>query len=174
MNTPVDIEALHQGMKEALAAQFPDAFVDFYPRPGEKVTSPAILIDLDDMPANDPDDIGTEQLAVTLNFNLYCVLSYKSGNKLGIRTLAAAVMTFARGQRWGVPVGDARIAGAFPDQFSADNKEYEVMRVEMSHEALLGIDVWIDSGTSPNEIYIGVTPDIGPDHLDDYENITGP
>ena len=168
MNTPVDIDALHEAMKTALAAQFVGTSVDFYPRPGDKITVPAILIDLDEISADDPDDIGTEQMPVTLNFHFYCVRSYKSGNKLAIRTFAASVMTFARGQRWSQPVGAAKVNGAFPDQFSADSKEYEVMRVELSHEALLGIDVWIDEGEVPTEVYLGEAPNIGPAHVADY------
>ena len=170
MNTPVDLSALHTAIKNALAAQFPTATVDFYSRPGDRVASPSILFELEEIAAEDPDDIGTEQLAVTLRWNAYVVLSYKSPNKLALRALAAAVMAFIRGKRWSQPVGAANVLGAFPDQLDGQPGDYEVMRIEFEHEALLGADVW-PGGSLPLEIYLGHAPDIGPDHEDDYELI---
>lgn len=169
MNTPVNIETLHAAIKAALQAQYPTANVDFYPRPGEKITTPAILIDLDDIISADPDEIGTGQLYATLNFNAYCVMAYKAGNKLALRSMAAAVLSFVRGKRWNSPIGAATTAGAYPDQFAGDGKEYEVFRVEFSHEVILGNDVWSSTGILALEVYLGFAPDIGPAHIGDYE-----
>ena len=159
MNTPVNITTLHANMKAALAAQFSTCFVDYYPRPGDKITTPAILLELDDMQADSPDDIGTEQLPVTMMWRAYVVRDYKQGSKLGVRTLAASVMAFIRGKRWSteeapVAVGAAVVVGAFPDKFAGDTLEYECMRVEFEHEALLGTDVWIDDGDVPTEVNV--------------------
>lgn len=170
MNTPVDLSALHTAIKTALAAQFSAATVDFYSRPGDKIASPSILFELEEIAAEDPDDIGTEQLAVTLRFNAYAVLSYKAGNKLALRALAASLMAFVRGRRWGCPVGAANVLGAFPDRLEGQPEEYEVMRVEFEHEALLGADVW-PGGSLPLEVYLGHSPLIGPEHELDYELI---
>lgn len=137
-----DIDALHAAIKAELAAQFPTCSVDFYPRPGERITTPAILLEIEDMQVDDPDDIGTEQLPVMINFNAYAVTDYKVGKKQAVKTLAGAVMAFARRKRWGQPVGPARVAGAFPDVILGREDDYEVMRVEFAHEALLGLDVW--------------------------------
>ncbi len=141
-NPAVNLDSLHAAMKAAIAAQFPDAHVEFYDRPGERIPTPAILLDLEDIPAQDPDDIGTEQLPVMLNFNAYCVLSYKAGKKQAVKTMAAAVMAFVRGKRWSCPVGAASVVGASPDLIPGKDDDYEVMRVEFQHEALLGTDVW--------------------------------
>lgn len=170
MNTAVDLSTLHTAIKNALAAQFPAAAVDFYSRPGDRIASPSILFELEEIAADDPDDIGTEQLAVTLRFNAYAVLSYKAGNKLALRALAASLMAFTRGKRWGCPVGAANVLGAFPDRLDGQPDEYEVMRVEFEHEALLGADVW-PGGSLPLEVYLGHAPNIGPDHEDDYVRV---
>lgn len=159
MNTPVNLDHLHENMKAALAAQFPTCFVDYYPRPGDKITTPAILLELDDIEADKIDDIGTEQVPVTMMWRAYVVRSYKTGNKLGCRKLAAAVMAFIRGKRWSteqkpVSVGRAVVIGAFPDQFQGDPQEYECMRVEFEHEGILGTDVWIDDGDVPEEVNV--------------------
>jgi len=137
-----NIEALHEAIKSGLAEKFAGVTVDFYARPGEKITTPGILIELDEILADDPDEIGNEQLAATLNFNAYVVFDYKTGKKLGVRTLAAAVLAYVRGQRWGVSVGSASALGAYPDRIEGREDDYEVMRVEFSHEALFGDDVW--------------------------------
>ena len=165
----IDIDDLHSAIKTALAAQFTTCTVDFYPRPGERIATPGILLELEDMPADDPDDIATEQLGVTLNFNAYVVLDYKAGKKQGVKTLAAALMAFIRGKRWGQPVGAANVVGAYPDVIAGRQDDYEVMRVEFSHEALLGQDVWIadqlvdvegEPIPPPSEVYASDQPGI--------------
>lgn len=167
MNTAVDLAALHAAMKSQLAAQFSAAVVDYYNRPGERIASPSILFELEEIAADDPDDTGTEQIAVRLKWNAFVVLSYKAPNKLALRTLAASVMAFIRGRRWGQPVGAANVVGAFPDLIDGQPEDYEVMRIEFEHEALLGTDVW-PGGSLPLEVYLGFAPEIGPDHEDDY------
>lgn len=142
MNDPVDIDALHDAIKASLAAKFTDCAVEFYDRPGERIQTPAILLELEEITVPDPDDTGTEQIPVTLMFNAYAVLDYKSGKKQAVKTLAASMMAFIRGQRWGQKVGAASVLGAFPDVVRGKEEAYEVMRVEFSHEALLGLDVW--------------------------------
>lgn len=154
MNAPVNIATLHANLKAALAAQFPACTVDYYPRPGDKITTPAIFIELDDIQAESPTDNGSEQTPVMLRFNAYVVESYKTGKKLTVRTLAAAVMQFVRGKRWGSSAGAAIPVAATPDRFQGDTQEYEVMRVEWEHEALLGTDFWIDNGDTPTEVNV--------------------
>lgn len=154
MNEPVNIATLHANIKTALAAQYPTAVVDYYPRPGDKITTPAIFIELDDIQADEPPDMGSEQTPVTLRWNAYVVDSYKSGKKLAVRTLAASLLHFVRGKRWSCPVGQGTPVSATPDRFQGDTQEYEVMRVEFTHEAILGTDVWIDDGDTPEEVNV--------------------
>jgi hypothetical protein len=169
----VNIDTLHTNILAELQAQFPDATVALYPRPGEKIETPGILLELEDLPADDPDEIGTEQLGVMLMFNAYVVLDYKAGKKQAVKTMAAAVMAFIRGRRWDCPVGAANVAGGFPDVIGGRENDYEVMRVEFSHEAMLGIDVWTadqlldDEGDPlppPSEVYVSDTPGVANSH----------
>jgi hypothetical protein len=168
-----DIDALHVAMKAALVAEFDGVTVDFYPRPGERIATPAILLELEDMAVEDPDDIGTDQMPITLNFNAYVVVNYKEGKKQAVKAFAGAVMAFARAKRWGQPVGPARVTGAYPDVIAGREDDYEVMRIEFAHDALLGTDIWTDDGETvmPWKVYLGIAPKIGPDHIDDYELI---
>jgi hypothetical protein len=154
MNDPVIIDTLHTNIITALRAQYPTCTVDDYPRPGDKITTPAIFIELDDIQPGDPADIGSEQTPVTLRFNAYVIHDYKAGKKRAVRTLAAAVLHFVRGKRWSCPVQQGKPISATPDRFEGSTQEYEVMRVEWEHEALLGTDVWIDNGDAPEEVNV--------------------
>lgn len=167
MITPANIDSLHESMRDALAAEFDGVTVAFYPRPGERIQTPAILLELEDIQAQDPDDTGTEQMPVVLNFNAYVTLDFKTGNKRAVKVLAAAVMAFVRGKRWSEPVGAAVVSGASPDVIQGKEADYEVMRVEFSHEAILGAGIE-DEGILPWKVYLGISPLIGPDHVDDY------
>lgn len=171
MNTEIEIEALHIAIEQSIIAKYPGVFVGFYPRPGEKIQTPAILLEIEDIQAGDPDDMGTEQMPVRVNFNAYCVLPYQTGNKMALRSMAAALMFYIRGKRWGQPVSAADVSGASPDSLSGEASAYEVMRVEFSHEAILGSDVWEGVGFTPTEVYLGEVPNIGQDHVDDYNLI---
>lgn len=170
----VDLDTLHDAIKAAFTAQFEDAAVDFYPRPGDKIGSPSIFLEIEDIVADDPDDVGTEQLAVTLMFNAYVVLSYKDPNKKAIKKFAASVMSYVRGRRWGQPVGPANVVIASPDKVIGQPDDYECMRIEFTHEAMLGADVFAGDGVIPTEVYLGYAPDIGPPHIDDYELVNEP
>lgn len=172
MNTEVDLDDLHEAMKTAFTTAFASCHVGLYDRPGDKIQTPAILLEIEDILSDDPDDIGTEQIAVTLNCNAYVVHDYKAGNKKAVRKLAAAVMAYTRGRRWGQPVGAANVGSAQPDRIPGKEDDYEVMRVEFAHEALLGTDVFAGNGVLPAELYLGFAPEIGPEHVEDYVLVT--
>lgn len=166
-----NLDALHAAIKTVLAAKYPDATVDFYGRPGDRIQTPAILLELEDIQAQDPDDLGTEQLPAVLNFNAYVVLDFKAGKKQAVKVLAADVATFIRGKRWGCPVGAASVVGAFPDVLAGREEAYEVMRVEFSHEVLLGQDIWTEDGQVPWKVYLGISPLVGPEFIEHYKLI---
>lgn len=166
----VDIEALHEAIKAGIEEEFPTLeTVDYYPRPGEKITTPAIFIELDSIDPDGEITPGTEQTSVTLRFAAYCVHDYKTGNKLAVRLLAASLVGLVDGNRWGQPVGAADFAGCSPDRIRGDlNKEYECMRVEWTHEALIGENIWTNTGTTPTQVFASQDPMIGIPHESDY------
>ena len=167
-----NLDTLQDAIKDALAAKFPGVTVDFYPRPGERIPTPAIYLEIEDIPSADPDACETEQTEVIINFNAYCVLDYKTGSKKALRTFAAGVLAYVRGKRWGQAVQAAKSVGAFPDRINGQDRDYECMRVEFYHEGLLGDDVWVSDDPLPTEVWLGYAPNIGPDHIDDYQLVT--
>ena len=178
---PVDIVALHAAILAGIKQRFPTlASVDHYPRPGEMIDTPAVYIELESFDADKPPDIGTEQLPVTLNFVAYAVCDYKNGSKLTVRTLAIALAAFINDQKWGQPVAKATVTGGGPDYMRAkmqnSSPEYEVMRVEWTHEALLNENIWKDEGVPPLYVFGSgdVAPNLktGPDHVGDYTQVS--
>ena len=108
----INLADLHEAIGQEIADAFPSATVAAYGRPGEKLTVPAITFELDSIEPDEPSDVGSEQLQVRLRFTAYCIHSYKQGNKLAVRVLAANLARFLRGKRWGEPVSAAAFVAA--------------------------------------------------------------
>lgn len=163
-NTPqVDLAALHTAMVANLQAKFPGVTVTAYSRPGERINTPAILLELDSISATMPMDVGTQQVKSSLLFNAYCVVSYKGTGKMAVRTLAASLLAHVRGQRFGQPIGAAEPVGADPDMLEGvASVEYEVFRVSWNHEpAYLGESVWDATGVIPTELTVTTNIEFG-------------
>ena len=167
----VDIVALHAAILDGIKNRFPTLLeVDHYPRPGEMIQTPAVYVELESFDADAPPNTGTMQLPVTLNFVAYAVCDYKLGSKLTVRTLALALAAFINQQKWDQPVTAAEVTQGGPDWMRAklpnSSPEYEVMRVEWTHEALLNDNVWADEGVAPAYLFVSgdVTPNtnVGP------------
>ena len=177
-NTPqADLSALHTAITNAIKAQFPTLKdVGAYPRPGEMVKTPAVYFELDSIEVPDSADAGTEQIACALTFNAYCVVSYKGTGKLAARLLAAQLMPWLRGKRFGQPIGIAKPMSADPDTFAGDAAgEYECIRVMWRHEPVyLGTSVWDATGVIPTEVWLGIDPLTGAANLSSYIKITPP
>ena len=172
MGTPeINLTNLHAAMKTAFLAAFPGVSVDYYDRPGEKLTVPAIRFELEQIAPANPYDTGTEQLEVELRFSAECVSTYKQGGKLGVRLLAAQVAKFVQGNRFSSPLSPGRFASATPETFS---EEYETFRVEWSHTAFLGASIWDGAGVVPTQIFLGIAPYIGVPNEPYYRRVIPP
>jgi hypothetical protein len=163
-------ETLIAGLK----AQFPSVpTIEEYPQLRKKITAPSILVDLADLtPLADP---GTGQLTLSARFEARVILDQVPSPD-GVKSvlaldLAAAVAQylFTRG-RW----GEAGSAGEFrvePDQFKPELAAYCAYLVEWTHEIRLGTSVWTGDGVTPTQIYVGLDPEVGSGHEDDYVEV---
>ena len=174
-NPSVDLDALLDSMKAAIAAQFPKLkTVEDYLRAQDVIDVPAVALEISDISQGDTDS-GTGQLEAIITFTAYCIVSYKDTKagkaKRRAVSLAAALMTFIKTQTWGAPIGGAKEIQAGPAFWKKQEKEeteYECWAVEWQHIARFGIDEWDEDGPMPREIYLGKVPNVGPDHIDDY------
>lgn len=179
-DTITTLDAVHDGIIAAIAAQFPGLkTVDAYLLDRRNLPVPACLIELTEMDAVPDDDLGTGQLAVVARFEALLVIGFRQGcrnPKREIRNLAAKVAAFVRLQRWGQPVGAAEVIGAYPDDFGPELDQYECWRVEWTQYMMLGTDnAWADDneGAPPSQVLASFAPDIGSSNEGSYIDITG-
>ena len=85
---------------------------------------------------------------------------------------AAVVATAVNGQRWGLPVDAARVTLVVPDPFEPALDQYEVWAVEWEQVVWLGENAWPEEGRVPSRLFIGHAPAVGPDHVEDYDEVT--
>lgn len=176
IETQVTLDEVTAAIVATLATVFDEAVqtVAAYPDQRTKIATPAILIECVEMaPAEDP---GTEQTALRCRFEAHCLVSgYESGAKAAVRTLAAQVSHAVRQSRWGLPVGSADLLGARPDDYFPELEETEVWIVEWEQTIHVGSEsIWSppEDWVEPGEVWVGITPDIGLPHVDDYVKVT--
>lgn len=171
---PVNLTNLHTTIKSQIETQFTDiSTVDSYIRPGEKIMTPAILFELTGIDPSNPSDIGTDQLVVILRFSAYVIFAKETpGYLLLARVLSSSLMAFINKKRFGEQIMPAQIVNCEPDDFSPQLETYYAMRIDWTHEAVLGENVWDGSDIVPTEIYFSIVPYIGIPHKPDYVKVT--
>ena len=173
----ITIEGLQEAIEEALRKAFPKANVCGYDALTQKKGSgrkkfnlPALVLSLGSFEYDVP--TGTEQLAVTLRWELRVVCSKKGGNsELEVRELAARVSSFINGNRFGLKVKGAQFVAAGEDQFAPELVGLEPWLLEFEQSVCLGTSCFIDDFITPDEVYVSMSPEIGLDHIDDYERV---
>lgn len=183
MMEETNLTTLHAAIKTAIRAEFTEAQVptiDYYTRPTKTVATPAIFFELTGLTPS-ADDPGTEQSEMIASFTLYVLVSYRTeAAKMAVRELAGKLCNLIYYNRWGLKIGAAELTGAQPDQFSVEPggsgngsmQCFETWSIDWTHEILLGTSVWdTDPEPIPTEVYVGIDPDIGPDHIDDYQQV---
>lgn len=172
-DTEIDLDELHQAVVATIAGRMPAvASVQAYPAARTALALPAVLVDLEDMEAAPELDPGTEQLAVTLRWRARLILGFRSTDVLRqIRKGAAELAHVVHLNRWGQPVGPARVTIVGPDPFDPDLDQYEVWVVEWEQVAHLGASTWAADGIVPQTVYLGLEPETGPENIDKYIQI---
>jgi hypothetical protein len=176
--TQVTLDQLHQAILDGIRAQFPDLVtVEDYPEDRKALLPaqlPACLVEMTELEASPEDDPGTEQLAAYAGFEARFIIGFRTPKaKRAIRERVAQFLLGLRHQRWGLPIAPAIPARAYEDPFSPDMDQYEVWAVEWRHLIHLGATVWTDEGEIPTQVLVGYAPEIGIDHVDDYEPLQG-
>lgn len=172
-DTEIDLDTLHEAVVSSIAAGMPAvASVQAYPSERTALALPAVLVDLEDMEGAPESDPGTEQLAVVTRWRARLILGFRSADVYRqVRKGAGQLAHLVHLNRWGMPVGPARVTIVGPDPFDPDLDQYEVWVVEWEQVVHLGASVWTDEGVVPETVYLGIEAKTGPDHIDDYWQI---
>jgi len=154
-----------------LGQAFPDvATIEEYPRFRKKITAPAIFVEFAD--ADQTEDAGTEQLCMMARFEARVVFDRampldKKPSVMAL-SLASAVAKEISANRFGCTVGPAKDIKLEPDHFKPELGGYVVWLIEWTHSVRIGDSVWDGTGITPTDLYVGIAPEIGLEHEDDY------
>lgn len=160
----LNLTTYHTNVVEQIAERF-EATVNVvaaYARFTDTIPERAITIEFDGITPENPDDAGTEQFHADVRFVAHVFVSFLIDNpELEVRRIAADLVAWTYGRRFDCPVGPAKIISAQPDAIelpgrsgrAGEGEDYEVWRIEWSHEAFLGESVWGATGTEPVEVW---------------------
>jgi hypothetical protein len=179
-----DLDVLQAAIEADIAAAFPDLkTVEFYGEIRSGMTLPACQLDIEDWENFNEPDPGTGQQSTLMKFAARFIISgvRTKQAKHTIRKLSAAFTAFLYQRRWSdaenpgkklATPGAAEFLRAYPDHFNPDLDQFEVWCVEWQQVVNLGDNVWADDGTTPSQVFLGFTPDIGPGNEPDYVEVT--
>jgi len=181
MSTEVltNLRQLHDAMVTTLRAHYRDlvptiAAYDPFPQldgpDPQPLITPAILLQLD---AIDPgEDDGTDRQPLRLTWVAHCVLSFRTEQvQLELRELAADVLSLVRNQRWGLS-GALQVPtalSALPGEFVPGLQGSDSWQVRWEQQTYIGPSVWASRGVLPLTVWLGQAPEIGVEHVDDYD-----
>ncbi|WP_320055615.1 hypothetical protein [Desulfuromonas thiophila] len=162
--------ALHQAIIGHLATELPGVHIGAYPLLRQKITTPAVLLEVQDISPAPKRDRGTEQLCLQVRLAARCIVETHdaAAGLKGLELALSVALLLHQGRRFGQRVGPALITSIDQDHFEPALLGYLIWRVEWSHELELGASVWDGGGLTPGEIYLGFAPRIGAAHQDDY------
>lgn len=169
MTTLIDIaDAIVTKLRDALP-DIPTIAADPPAQSQRAIRVPAIYLDIAELePINNP---GDGRISVDARFEARCLVDPNMPRShLAVRELASRTIRALQEIRRPVPNhGHIRIARAGGDEFRPVMEGYEMWEVEFNVEIYLG--ELEPAGVTPTEIYFGMTPAIGPNHVPDYERI---
>ncbi|MEW8420079.1 MAG: hypothetical protein AB2690_22915 [Candidatus Thiodiazotropha endolucinida] len=158
------LERLHQAILEGIAGLPGVQHCGAFPSRMDKVTLPAVFVDLVELEsASDP---GTGELALITHWEARVVVAESQGNADAvIRSLILAVMLWLYRHPWPQKnIGRAKLKQAGPDHFSPELQGHTIWLIEWTHSIRVGESVWDGEGVIPTQIFIGSD--------DNYEEIT--
>lgn len=175
------LQELCDAIKARIQADFPSLNSVLFQSPTaqrQKMPLPACLLYLPELEPGESTDPGTGQLTMMARFEARFVLGFAMPNaEMEVIALATSFATYLQNNaRWltaeGQRIGKANIIGCYKDEFEPDLDQFEVWRVEWTQEIYLGTSIWNTQMPTPQHVFIGITPNIGIEHIDDYTEIT--
>lgn len=124
----------------------------------------------------EPAEQTTGQMAVSLFCDLSIVTERTAEGvtkpDIFLRSAAADISQWIEGQLFGLDgLGPAVFTGAEQDEFDPRMDEYLVWRVSFTQQASLGPDPFESTGHPLREVWLGLSPETGLQHVDDYHLI---
>jgi len=171
MTTLIDCADTLVAKLRAALPDIPTISADAPAQTQRRLHVPAVYLEIDSiepMQAN-----GDARLLVEVRWQAHCLVDPNLPRAdLLVRALAARVACALHDIRRPLPGhGHLRLLSASGDAFRPELDSYTAWLVEFSLELALG--ELEPPGIPPGEIYLGIAPKTGPEHLDDYVRISG-
>jgi hypothetical protein len=147
----------------------PTVSADPPPQAQRAVRMPAVYLQLTELePLGNP---GDGRVSADARFEAYCIVDPNTPRaELACRELAARVILALHAAPRPLPGhGHLRQLRAGDADFRPELDGYRLWLVEFGIELQLG--ALEPAGITPTEIWLGTSPDIGPPHVDDYEQV---
>jgi hypothetical protein len=136
--------------------------------------TPAMFVSVVAIPT--VESVGTEQTDALMELSIDVVT--KSAPQLprgaAARNLVDALLGLLPNARWGMTgVGEVSAVTA-ENHYSKilDGAGVALWSVTWRQVNRLGTDIWDVSGVMPTELYVGLEPELGPDHVIDYDLVS--
>ena len=169
----MSIKMVHAAMVDSFADKFADTVSEIraYAAVDGSVITPSIIIAMES--ADEGEDCGDGRVAINAKFCAYCYLGINTQNiQLELREFVTQVFAHVKNNVWNLDnVLVPQHIEAGPGDFNPADNGFESWYVSWEQTIYLGDSVWDASGIVPSEIYVGLSPDIGNGHIDDYEQI---
>lgn len=176
MSEPLFIPDYFKAITDGLKALSWVMTAEEYPEVKTQFATPAVFVSI---PAWEPGEGTTGQTYVDLTCDLYLVCdksATSAGHKPGvyITALAADLSQWVDGADFGLTsVYPAIFTGSEVDGFDPNMDDYLVRRVSFVQSVAFGEDPFASNVAPLLSVWLGVVPDVGPEHIADYTLIAG-
>jgi hypothetical protein len=168
-------DAIRADLREAFAdrvrtIEWFDALPTATGQARQAIMAPAILLGLEQIDHEESDADGSDRIPTRLYLIADCLLPAAIDNAAAqVREFGDSVAAYVWQNRWGLQpeVWRPEALSSQPAQLEPDGAGYILWRVMWEQLAYMGQSYWA-GGITPSEIYLGIAPRIGPDHIDDY------
>lgn len=137
------------------------------------LTTPAVYFELNEWVDNGSN---TGQLEVALTCELYVVIDAAGAGTekpaIFLRSAAADLTQWINGQQFGLnSVEPATFISASKDEFDPRMDDYLVWHISFTQIAAFGADPFAPVGQPLKQVWLGIVPEIGLQHVNDYRLI---
>lgn len=162
-----NLAQLHTAIVHGLQAKLGVQTVDAYPVIRRRIVLPAVLVELSEMgPGRDP---GTGETALVATFQARAIVDPNLPDAdVQVRELAAHIAVAITHETWGLDVSIAQLVHMGEDAFKPELDSYMSWVVEWTHEFHLGESAWPYPDDTALTIMLGMYPETGATHEDDY------
>ena len=167
------VKAFHQAVMTAIAEHFTGKVqVLAYPLETSEIQTPAVLLEMES--AEEGQDPGDGRIALQCRMAAHCVLGFQTEHiGMEVRSFSSQLFTLIVDNKFGIG-GDVSWPEGLemhPGEFKTGKAGFESWCVIWEQTLYLGESEWDDSGIVPETVMLGIAPNIGAAHEEDYRPV---